>query len=746
MAIDWSLAPRSGGVLQGALEGYDQGKEAGRQNAVTHALQGFEDNPEGSQRALIGAGEIGAAKSLGDIIQGQKVQARRDALMARYKTDPTGAMADANADPATFDMAQHWKSLTTEQQATAQQHATALARLLNGIKTKFPDEAQRRDFVNHIAPDLGQQWGITQAEIDKADLSDNGIQALISSVTPIADQNAANKITWHDVGAGATSVPTHANGSPLTPQEAQQMGLSGGVGASTSAAVPAATPVPTGSQYAHIGELATQAGAKPEEVGYLSRLAQVESGGRQDRNNGKSTGTFQFHPDTFAGVGGTNINDVGDQTKAALTLSRRDRGVLQQAGIEPTDANVYIMHQQGAGGGKALLTAPPDVGAVAVLTPIYGNAATARKAIVRNGGTADMTAGQFTDMWRQRWAGGKPGAAPPAGGGQAGELPGTIHGAAKPKDAPSGFRWSSDGNLEAIPGGPNDPGGDQLLTGDALDMAGQRYMANGTLPPLGQGKVGTANRTAVLNRAAEIQKATGMTGQEAVAQWEELKANSRNLTDATKRASAIQSFEDAALRNADLTLSLAPKGAGPTNTPVLNRWIQAGRKKIAGDADVNNFDIAMNGFATEYARVISGATSSAGSTDTARKEAYDRLSHYASPAQLEGGIATMKTEMENTRLAQQARVDQARAGLRRDPKPAAAAASATAPGPPAAAIPPAVTREFRRMNKSGELDTSVPIGTSAAHPYVAQTQAKVQALPDGAFYMNANGDILRRKR
>jgi hypothetical protein len=47
--------------------------------------------------------------------------------------------------------------------------------------------------------------------------------------------------------------------------------------------------------------------------------------------------------------------------------------LLQSKGIEPTDANAYIMHQQGAGGGKALLTAPPEVGAVAALTPVYGD-------------------------------------------------------------------------------------------------------------------------------------------------------------------------------------------------------------------------------------------------------------------------------------------------------------------------------------------------------------------------------------
>lgn len=167
-----------------------------------------------------------------------------------------------------------------------------------------------------------------------------------------------------------------------------------------------ATPqAPTGGVYDRVAAIAQDAGATDTESAYLRRLAQVESAGNTAAQNGRSTGLFQFHPDTFASAGGKNIADVGDQTKAALNLSRQYRVTLQQNGVTPSDANTYIMHQQGAGGGLALLTAPPEVSAVAALTPAYGDAATAKKAIVNNGGSPDMTAGQFTDMWRQRWNG-----------------------------------------------------------------------------------------------------------------------------------------------------------------------------------------------------------------------------------------------------------------------------------------------------------------------------------------------------
>lgn len=162
---------------------------------------------------------------------------------------------------------------------------------------------------------------------------------------------------------------------------------------------------PTGGVYDQVASVAAQAGAQPAETAYLQRLAQVESNGNASARNGRSTGVFQFHPDTFARVGGRNINDVGEQTEAALTLSRLDRQMLQGLGVEPTDANVYIMHQQGAAGGRALLTAPPEINAVAALAPVYGSEKTARKAIVNNGGSPDMTAGDFVNYWRQRWGG-----------------------------------------------------------------------------------------------------------------------------------------------------------------------------------------------------------------------------------------------------------------------------------------------------------------------------------------------------
>lgn len=428
------------------------------------------------------------------------------------------------------------------------------------------------------------------------------------------------------IGPGGTAQPVQGQPAGLPPQASR------------------ATPAPAGGVYGAIGQQAAAAGASQSDVAYLQRTAQLESGGKQSAANGSSQGTFQFHPQTFHSVlPQGDITSQADQTKAALILSQRDRQALQQNGVQPDDANTYIMHQQGSGGGLALLTAPPEVGAVAALTPVYGSAKIATQAIVRNGGKPNMTAGQFVQMWRDKYYGG-----------------------AQQQTAPTAqAAWSPPRTVQGPP--KEEDAGDATLSGDALDQAGERYVANGTLPPLGMGKAGSRNRALVLNRAAEIEKATGVTGQEAAARWVEMKANSHELQDATQQRGRMQVAEGTASRNADLMLSLAPKGGGPSGIPVVNRWLQAGRKQIAGDPDVTGFDISIGTFADEYAKVVTGATGNQGSTDSARKEAYDRLSKFASQGQLETGVATMKQEMANRTAEQDARVARAASSLR--PKP-----------------------------------------------------------------------------
>lgn len=488
------------------------------------------------------------------------------------------------------------------------------------------------------------------------------------------------------------------------------------------------TPVPTGPVYNHIAQAAAADNAPPAQIGYLQRLAQIESTGNPTARNGSSQGLFQFHPSTFAKVNpGGDINSVEGQTQAAINLDNQNRAALQKAGVQPTDANAYIMHQQGPAGGLALLSAPQGASAVSVLAPAYrGNDATATTAIAGNIGmpyrtaaqkaaaqdaAKSMSAQQFTDLWRSRW------------------------GASTPQ--PTGPISQTD--FHVIAGGGTD---DAKLSPDAIDYVAQQYVLTGQLPAMGMGATATINRTAVINAASQIEKETGATGADAVTRHLTIKSTASALTNNTKQYAAMTAAAEAANKNADLVLNLAPKGADPTGVPVLNRWIQAGRKAVAGDPDVTAFDSAISGFSEQFARVQTGALGSAAATDSARAAAYDRLSKYATAGQLQSGIATMRKEMINDQSARQNEVDHLQAIIRNggvDP----ASKAPTPSSLPVTAVPGLTPQQ---QATAGRYKGAQGPGGSSVNPWVLRgdLDSHFARLPQGAYYIGPDG-VLRQK-
>jgi hypothetical protein len=136
----------------------------------------------------------------------------------------------------------------------------------------------------------------------------------------------------------------------------------------------------------------------------LKQFVAIESGGNAGAVNPKSgaAGLLQLMPATAAQYGVTDPLDINQNVKGAAGLLADNRKVLRGAlGREPTVPELYLAHQQGATGASALL-ANPDKPAVSVLTAVYGDPEIATKAIVDNGGSAEMTAGQFASLWMAR--------------------------------------------------------------------------------------------------------------------------------------------------------------------------------------------------------------------------------------------------------------------------------------------------------------------------------------------------------
>jgi hypothetical protein len=137
--------------------------------------------------------------------------------------------------------------------------------------------------------------------------------------------------------------------------------------------------------------------------GYLARTETLESdGGRLTYNkNSGAAGNFQFLPKYQKAYGITDPYDLRQSAEAAAKLAANNRAALQQKGIEnPTAADLYAAHQQGATGYVDLLKAG-DKPASSVV---------GEKAVVWNGGKADMTAFDFANKITSKFSGN---AAPP---------------------------------------------------------------------------------------------------------------------------------------------------------------------------------------------------------------------------------------------------------------------------------------------------------------------------------------------
>lgn len=517
---------------------------------------------------------------------------------------------------------------------------------------------------------------------------------------------------------------------------------------------PVATPAPTGETYDRLGALATQLGASPGEVGYAKRLAQVESSGSPTASNGSSTGIFQFHPATFAANGGdpSKLGDVGEQTRVMLAMQRKDRQALQAAGLNPDDANAYILHQQGPGGGMGLLRAPSGVGAIDAVAPSYGgDRKIATQAIAANIGmpyktpqqqaaanavAQSMSAQDFVGMWRQRWSGGASGgdqSAPTPSG-----PPGTLYGDPKPPSA------------DDVP-----------MTQQAVDMAASRFAMTGALPTLGQGKAAHADKVAIQNRAAELIQQWGIKPEDWVTGMAQFKIAQGTLGVVQRTRTLVTASESAVDKNMAFVEGLANQ-VRPGQVPFLNRYIMALRTNFAGDPDAKAYDNALHTVADEYAKVLTTSTGSGGqnTSDSARTEAYRRLSSAMNIPQLHETFKAIRVEMANKRAGledqEKALADRMRYGVMPPPGGGAPGADPANPQAPPQAAParPAGTnagwndvqwQAASRFRGSKATVGSYDERTGQGNPFVLTDPDKQYAkLKPGSWYIGPDGQVRQK--
>jgi len=153
------------------------------------------------------------------------------------------------------------------------------------------------------------------------------------------------------------------------------------------------TPLPV-SEVQNKVKTAAEAFGIPWDV--VNRLVRKESGwdAAAENTTTNAAGLFQINDDVR--------RSVDENIQTGLSMFRdAQQGAQRILGQAATAADAYVMYQQGAGGGAALLS-PSNAAKSAeeVLTRVYGNAATARQAITANGGNLNMTAAQFAQHIR----------------------------------------------------------------------------------------------------------------------------------------------------------------------------------------------------------------------------------------------------------------------------------------------------------------------------------------------------------
>lgn len=190
-----------------------------------------------------------------------------------------------------------------------------------------------------------------------------------------------------------------------------------------------------------VSDAAVRHGVDPNA---LLKIAMIESSGNPNAKNPKSSagGLFQFIDKTARHYGLKDKFDPAQAADAAARLAKDNAAHLRKAlGREPTGGELYLAHQQGAGGAARLLSNPTKSAA-----SIVGSAA-----VQLNGGREGMTAGEFANLWVSK-AGGRV----PAG------VDATRTAAAAP------------GGEISTRGGTFRPGGRDTIRGRAYDQAGTK--------------------------------------------------------------------------------------------------------------------------------------------------------------------------------------------------------------------------------------------------------------------------------
>lgn len=158
----------------------------------------------------------------------------------------------------------------------------------------------------------------------------------VSSYEGLPEEEQSNNVTLDDV--------------------LKQLGYFGDISMEDNSAIP---PVMTGDFNAadiNNAQIYQQNGKWYSNNPFVNAVMGIESGHKADAyNKSGATGLFQFIPSTWASYGKGNALDPNANFEAFKRYTASNIRQMQKAGIPITPTNIYLAHQQGIGGLKAIL-------------------------------------------------------------------------------------------------------------------------------------------------------------------------------------------------------------------------------------------------------------------------------------------------------------------------------------------------------------------------------------------------------
>lgn len=130
---------------------------------------------------------------------------------------------------------------------------------------------------------------------------------------------------------------------------------------------------------------------------FMATMWQIESSSGRNMGDGRYIGHFQLGPQFDV-----DRMDFNQSAQAAAEFARSNGAMLSEAlGRAPSAEELYLAHQQGPSGARALLTADPNTPVVEVLRRFHGNRAA--QVVSGNGGDPNGTVGEFVSRWRRTY-------------------------------------------------------------------------------------------------------------------------------------------------------------------------------------------------------------------------------------------------------------------------------------------------------------------------------------------------------